>query len=397
MGNHEGNGTLFKKYFPHAFVADRYWSFNYGPVHVSVVDQCAVSTSSDTTGFTLSSTQKTWLTNDLKNTTKKWKVVLLHHPGFSAGGSHENNIYVTNTLHPIFKQYGVAAVFGGHNHYYARAVKDGIHYVTTGGGGAPQNTPSSSYPNIVTVSKTYEFCKVAVSGDNFVCKAVKASDGSVIDEFTVTKTSGTTTTVPWVTNLTLAAAGTAITNAGLVVGGVSQEYHATVPAGKIFSQTPGGGTSVSRGSSVALAASLGPQPQLVLNNSFETNTASWTLSGSGVARSTTTHANSGVASLRFNAANSSATQRVAIVSGKTYDISTYVYVSARTAGMVVFDTKDQYDAAGQGQFTFSAVNGGWTKYSGSFTATNTSLTVRMFSDGSFAGTAYFDQIELKPR
>jgi hypothetical protein len=68
----------------------------------------------------------------------------------------------------------------------------------------------------------------------------------------------TTTTVPWVTNLTVAAAGTAITNAGLVVGGVSQEYHATVPAGKIFSQTPGGNTSVARGSSVALAVSRGP-------------------------------------------------------------------------------------------------------------------------------------------
>ncbi|MCU0858816.1 MAG: carbohydrate binding domain-containing protein, partial [Pontiellaceae bacterium] len=212
----------------------------------------------------------------------------------------------------------------------------------------------------------------------------------------ITVSSGAMTTVPWVTNLTVAAAGTAITNAGLVVSGVSQEYHATVPAGKIFSQTPGGNTSVARGSSVALAASLGPQPQLVLNNSFETNTASWTLSGSGVARSTAAHAGSGVASLRFNAANSSATQRVAIVSGKTYDISTYAYVSARTAGQVVFDTGDKYDGAGQGQFVLSAANGGWTKYSGSFTATNTSLTVRMFSEG-FAGTAYFDQIELKPR
>jgi hypothetical protein len=68
----------------------------------------------------------------------------------------------------------------------------------------------------------------------------------------------TTTTVPWVTNLTVAAAGTAITNAGLVVGSVSQEHHATVPAGRIFSQTPGGGVVTNRGSSVALAESLGP-------------------------------------------------------------------------------------------------------------------------------------------
>jgi hypothetical protein len=212
---------------------------------------------------------------------------------------------------------------------------------------------------------------------------------------TITVSSGAMTTVPWVTNMTVAAAGTSITNAGLVVSSVSQEYHATVAAGRIFSQTPGGNTSVARGSSVALAASLGPQPQLVLNNSFETNTASWTLTGSA-ARSTTTHAGSGVASLRINTTTGSATQRVAIVSGKTYDISVYAYISARTAGQVVFDTGDKYDGTGQGQFVFNAANGGWNKSSGVFTATNTFLTVRMFSEG-FAGTAYFDLIELKPR
>jgi hypothetical protein len=71
-------------------------------------------------------------------------------------------------------------------------------------------------------------------------------------------TSSGTKTVPWVTNMTESAAGAAITNAGLVVSGVNHEYHATVPAGRIFSQTPGGGTVVPAGSSVALAASLGP-------------------------------------------------------------------------------------------------------------------------------------------
>ncbi|MBM4153320.1 MAG: PASTA domain-containing protein, partial [Kiritimatiellaceae bacterium] len=72
-----------------------------------------------------------------------------------------------------------------------------------------------------------------------------------------------TTTVPWVTNMTESAAGTAITNAGLVVSGVSEEYHATIAAGRIFSQTPGGNTTLTRGSSVALAVSLGPQPSIL--------------------------------------------------------------------------------------------------------------------------------------
>jgi hypothetical protein len=39
MGNHEGDGLLFQKYFPYPYVNSRYWSFDYGPVHFSVVDQ----------------------------------------------------------------------------------------------------------------------------------------------------------------------------------------------------------------------------------------------------------------------------------------------------------------------------------------------------------------------
>ncbi|MCU0858128.1 MAG: PASTA domain-containing protein [Pontiellaceae bacterium] len=88
---------------------------------------------------------------------------------------------------------------------------------------------------------------------------------------TITVTGGTTTTVPWVTNLTLSAAGTSLTNAGLTVGSVSSNYHATIAAGKIFSQTPAGGTTVNSGSSVSLAVSLGPQSSGVtlLNEGFE--------------------------------------------------------------------------------------------------------------------------------
>ncbi|MBM4152668.1 MAG: metallophosphoesterase family protein, partial [Kiritimatiellaceae bacterium] len=106
MGNHEGTGTLFKKYFPYPFVGDRYWSFDYGPVHVSVVDQY-VGDGNDVTGLILNTAQKNWLINDLSTTTKKFKIILLHHPGWAARGGHDNNNFVMNTLHPIFKQYGV--------------------------------------------------------------------------------------------------------------------------------------------------------------------------------------------------------------------------------------------------------------------------------------------------
>jgi hypothetical protein len=133
---------------------------------------------------------------------------------------------------------------------------------------------------------------------------------------------------------------------------------------------------------------------IVTNRSFEVNTAGWTLTGSA-ARSTTTAAEGGVASMKLSAASSYATQTVPIESGKTYYIQVCVNVTARTAGMVVFDTSDKYDGTGQGQVTYSATTGGWQKYTGSFTATNTSITLRCFSDAAFAGTAYFDQIDVR--
>jgi VWFA-related protein len=64
--------------------------------------------------------------------------------------------------------------------------------------------------------------------------------------------------VPNVVNLTQAAATTAITGVGLVLGTVSQQSSTTVPAGSVIRQTPASGTSVVLGSAVALVVSTGP-------------------------------------------------------------------------------------------------------------------------------------------
>src|SRR6185436_8191935 len=73
----------------------------------------------------------------------------------------------------------------------------------------------------------------------------------------VITTPGVSVAVPNVVNLTQAAATTAITNAGLVVGTVTTASSATVPSGSVISQTPVAGTSVSTGSAVNLVVSTG--------------------------------------------------------------------------------------------------------------------------------------------
>jgi hypothetical protein len=64
--------------------------------------------------------------------------------------------------------------------------------------------------------------------------------------------------VPNVVGLTQAAATSAITSAGLVLGTVTTQSSATVAAGSVISQSPGAGASVTAGSAVNLMVSTGP-------------------------------------------------------------------------------------------------------------------------------------------
>jgi hypothetical protein len=183
MGNHEtypSGSTLFPKYFPYPFAGSRYYSFDYGPIHVTVLDQY--------TAFDTLSTQGLWFKNDLAASNKTWKFVLLHEPGWSAAGGHVNNTTVQTQIAPICERYGVPIVFGGHNHYYARAVVNGVQHVTTGGGGAPLDTPDLGQPHVVAGASAYHYCQIAIDAGTLHFKAVNSTTGAVIDSFTVHRT-----------------------------------------------------------------------------------------------------------------------------------------------------------------------------------------------------------------
>jgi hypothetical protein len=176
MGNHEGSGVLFSKYFPYPFVANRYWSFDYGPAHFVVVDQYVP--------YNSGSIQHTWIANDLAASTKPWKFVYLHEPGWSAGGGHGNNVTVQNDIQPLCELYGVSLVFAGHNHYYARAAVNGVQHVTTGGGGAPLHVPDLGYPNVVAGSSANHYCVIETDGGSLSFTALSIA-GDTLDQFTL--------------------------------------------------------------------------------------------------------------------------------------------------------------------------------------------------------------------
>lgn len=178
-GNHEGAATFWKQYWPEPFQpSGLYWSFDYGPMHVDVLDQY--------TSYGPGSTEYNWLKADLAASTKEWKFVMMHEPGWSAGGGHADNTTVQNDLQPLFEQYGVSMVFAGHNHYYCRAMVNGIVELTLGGGGAPQYTPASGQPDIVVYKQAYSFGEFTISGNTLTAKII-SNTGATIDTFTVTK------------------------------------------------------------------------------------------------------------------------------------------------------------------------------------------------------------------
>jgi len=182
--------TLFGKYFPYPFVERRYWSFDYGPVHFTYIDLYPANYDPYGQGL-IDDDQLEWIENDLSSTTKEWKIIVLHEPGWSAGGSssgypHPNNEDVQNLLQPLCEQYGVQLVFGGHNHYYAKACKNGIYQLTAAGGGAPLYSPDPNHPNVMKTRQIHHYCKAEIV-DTTLSVTVVTPDGEIVDEITIEK------------------------------------------------------------------------------------------------------------------------------------------------------------------------------------------------------------------
>ena len=178
-GNHEGAAVCYQKYWPYGGSGNCYYSFDYGPVHFTVIDQYIA--------YTPGSAQYTWLTNDLAASARPFKIAVYHQPAYSGGATgHANDRGAQTNLCPVFAQYGVQVAVNGHNHYYARCSKDGLQHLTTGGGGAPLMRPDPAAPGLVTAAQTLEFLRFEVDGPVMTVTAISTNTlNQVIDSFQV--------------------------------------------------------------------------------------------------------------------------------------------------------------------------------------------------------------------
>ncbi len=193
-GNHEyikGLTRVLEKRF--AYVFSYLLESRYEDNNVFAIDY------KDATLITLDSnrdpwlmlSQREWLENVLKNSTKKWKIVMLHHPIYSIKGKM-NNYAVRKMFGSLIEDYGVDLVLQGHEHNYARMTtkgKDGkmttpVYLVSHASPKGYRLVFNDKYDRFGTNHRFYQF--IDVKGDTLRMRAFLEND-SLYDEVCIIK------------------------------------------------------------------------------------------------------------------------------------------------------------------------------------------------------------------
>jgi len=184
LGNHERNSRDYYEFFR---VDTPFYSFNWGNAHFSVLNTDYGNAASSPAARDAFWTEQTrWLEEDLAaNQKTDFRFVVGHHPPISAVARRQEFNPHMVALVPLFEKYHVNATFFGHDHNYQHYLKNGIHYVITGGGGAPLydvDKPDPAYA--VKVVSTENFVTINVDGKIAKVRST-ALDGKTLDEFEI--------------------------------------------------------------------------------------------------------------------------------------------------------------------------------------------------------------------
>ena len=268
LGNHDSRATTSDgKHYLDMFVlprnggngsfpdhAERYYSFNYGPLHVVVLD-----TELAFQDTTRRAAQLSWLEADLSGASQPWKIAVFHRSPFSAGGEQGSDLVVRAAFSPVFERYGVQAVLSAHEHIYERTKpwKVGtdpsgtpVTYIVTGGGGGPLYPAGSDTWTAVSASR-HHYMRGTATTCTLTLEAV-GTDASVFDAVTLNRCGGTDTEDPTVSitaptsgatvsgNTTVTATASdnvGVTRTELLIDGVSVAQDTSAPYSFTWSTT----------------------------------------------------------------------------------------------------------------------------------------------------------------
>jgi predicted phosphodiesterase len=206
IGNHDDpSSSLLNQYMSHFSLSKQYYSYNYQNAHFVVL-------STEQTG---SSSQYAFVKSDLakasSNSNIDWIIVYMHKPLYTSPSNHAGESTMRDRYHPLFDHYGVDLVLYGHNHAYERSYPMKYHkanpsipiitsgskesyndpqgqiFATVGTGGRSVYHYDSKSWYIVTQYEGYGFLDIDITGNRLVAKFYSNNDGSVKDQFTITK------------------------------------------------------------------------------------------------------------------------------------------------------------------------------------------------------------------
>ncbi len=181
LGNHDaktGGGGPFASVFltpGEGPVPDgRVRSFDWGDCHFTVLDVVA-------TTFLPGSPQAAWAEQDLLETDRRWKVVVLHVPPIQATRPGD---YETMALVSTLQRAGADLLLCGHDHVYARYFPlGGLTCVTTGGGGKDLYSVRAD-ERLAYGESVFHFVEVDVTPSRLSVRAVDAA-GRAFDATTI--------------------------------------------------------------------------------------------------------------------------------------------------------------------------------------------------------------------
>ena len=195
FGNHE---SLDSEYYDNLMSAPKlagaphpyYFSFDWGPAHVAVLDSFEGKPDPLRAGQRaglVSDAQAKWLDDDSAAARVRGRklFVLSHQGAYSHGApmqAHGGSADVQKKIVPLLIKHEVLAIFAGHDHYYERGREGCVSYLVVGAGGAPMYLPDAKAAGVALAKKAPSYLAVTVTREGATGEA-RDSQGEVFDRF----------------------------------------------------------------------------------------------------------------------------------------------------------------------------------------------------------------------
>lgn len=130
--------------------------------------------------------QEKWLEKVLASFSKKWNIIVMHHPVYSTAKNRDNTI-LRERFKPIFEKYGVDLVLQGHDHTYARGSlgKKRPVYLLSVAGPKMYESDSERWMEKAT-SQTQLYQVIKLTANKLYFSSYKL-DGQLFDSFELSK------------------------------------------------------------------------------------------------------------------------------------------------------------------------------------------------------------------